>query len=49
MPEAFDADAGHLLGRKPSGHLAWRDELFACVRQPVEITALQRGVERWSP
>ncbi|RYF17875.1 MAG: methyltransferase domain-containing protein [Comamonadaceae bacterium] len=49
MSEAFDADAVHLLGRKPGGYLAWRDELFGCLRQAVEITALQRGVERWSP
>jgi SAM-dependent methyltransferase len=49
LPEAFDANARHLLGRKPSAILAWRDELFGCLRQAVEITALQRGVERWSP
>lgn len=49
MPQAFDADAAHLLGRKPAGYLDWRDELFGCLRQAVEITALQRGVERWSP
>ena len=49
MPDAFDADAVHLLGRKPGGYLEWRNELFGCLRQAVEITALQRGVERWSP
>jgi SAM-dependent methyltransferase len=49
LPEAFDAGATHLLGRKPSAHLAWRNELFGCLRQAVEITALQRGVERWAP
>jgi SAM-dependent methyltransferase len=49
LPEAFDANAMHLLGRKPGGVLAWRDELFGCLRQAVEITALQRGVERWAP
>lgn len=49
LPEAFDAGATHLLGRKPGAILAWRDELFGCLRQAVEITALQRGVERWSP
>lgn len=43
MPEGFDAGASHLLGRKPGGHLAWRDELFGCLGQAVEITALQRG------
>jgi SAM-dependent methyltransferase len=49
LPEAFDTSATHLLGRKPGAILAWRDELFGCLRQAVEITALQRGVERWSP
>jgi hypothetical protein len=49
LPEAFDIGASHLLGRKPGAVLAWRDELFGCLRQAVEITALQRGVERWSP
>lgn len=49
LPAAFDASATHLLGRKPGPVIAWRDELFGCLRQAVEITALQRGVERWSP
>jgi SAM-dependent methyltransferase len=49
LPEAFDANATHLLGRKPGAVLAWRDELFGCLRQAVELTALQRGVERWAP
>lgn len=49
LPEAFDDGAKHLLGRKPTAVLAWRDELFGCLRQAVEITAIQRGVERWSP
>ena len=49
LPEGFDSSANHLLGRKPGGHLAWRDELFGCLRQAIELTALQRGVERWAP
>jgi SAM-dependent methyltransferase len=49
LPDAFDAGASHLLGRKPSGVLEWRNELFGSLRQAVEITAIQRGVERWSP
>ncbi len=49
LPEGFDSGASHLLGRRPGGHLAWRDELFGCLRQAIEITALQRGVERWAP
>jgi SAM-dependent methyltransferase len=49
LPEAFDASATHLLGRRPSSFLAWQSELFGCLRHAVEITALQRGVERWAP
>ena len=49
MPEAFDQHATHLLGRRPGGMLAWEDELFARLREAIEITACQRGVERWEP
>jgi len=49
MPAAFDRQAGHLLGRSVGGALAWEDELFARLREAIEITALQRGVERWAP
>ena len=48
MPQAFDQQAGHLLGRLPGGPLAWEGELFGRLREAVEITACQRGVERWS-
>lgn len=49
LPESFDSGAAHLLGRKPGSYLAWQGELFGCLRQAVEITALQRGVGRWAP
>ena len=48
-PEAFDRQAEHLLGRAPGGIVAWEEDLFGCLRQAVELTALQRGIARWSP
>ena len=49
MPEAFDAQALHLLGSKPTRGDDWRSELFGRLREAVEVTALRRGVERWTP
>jgi hypothetical protein len=49
MPEAFDRQALHLLGARPSRGGAWPTDLFARLREAVELTALQRGVERWIP
>ena len=49
MPDAFDRQAAHLLGRAPAGRRAQQDELFARLREAVEVTACQRGVERWEP
>ena len=48
-PEAFDLQATHLLGRPTGGPLKWEDDLFTRLREAIEITALQRGVERWAP
>lgn len=49
VPDAFDQQAAHLLGRAPGGPLKWEDDLFASLREAVELTALRRGVERWEP
>lgn len=49
MPYAFDGQAQHLPGVKPTRGEGWRGELFARLREAVEVTALQRGVERWMP
>ena len=49
MPAAFDQRAKHLLGHRPSGPLGWEDDLFARLREAIEITACQRGIERWEP
>ncbi len=49
LPDAFDQHAAHLLGRKLTGPLRWEDDLFNRLREAIEVTALQRGVERWQP
>jgi len=49
VPQAFDQQAMHLLGRNLAGPLKWEDDLFSHLREAVELTALQRGVERWAP
>jgi hypothetical protein len=49
LPEAFARQAEHLLGRPIGGVMKWEDDLFARLREAVELTALQRGVERWVP
>jgi SAM-dependent methyltransferase len=48
MPQAFDRQAAHLLGYEPRLGKAWEGELFARLREAIELTALQRGIERWS-
>lgn len=49
LPEAFDRQAGRLLGRPLRGPQHWEQDLFARLREAVELTALHRGVERWAP
>jgi SAM-dependent methyltransferase len=49
MPDAFARQGAHLLGRPVGGPLSWEDDLFTRLCEAVELTALQRGVERWYP
>jgi hypothetical protein len=49
LPVPFDGHAAKLLGRQGGGALAWQSDLFSALRQSVELTAVQRGVERWYP
>jgi len=49
MPDAFDRQASALLGSKLSAGHQWPDRLIGRLREAVELTALQRGVERWRP
>jgi SAM-dependent methyltransferase len=48
MPQAFDRQASLLLGHELTKGKAWEGELFARLREAIELTALQRGIERWS-
>lgn len=47
MPQAFDRQASHLLGHDLQSGKAWEGELFTRLREAIELTALQRGIERW--
>jgi hypothetical protein len=49
LPEPFDRQAQHLLGKPLAAHSAWKSELFSVMREAIEMTAIQRGVERWHP
>ena len=49
MPITFDNQAAHLLGSTSSMSHNKMDELFARFKEAIELTALQRGVERWTP
>ena len=49
MPDAFERQASHLLGTKMASGQQWPDQLISRLREVVEITSLQRGVERWRP
>ena len=49
VPDAFDRQALTLLGRGLTGGACWPDQLLGRLREAVEMTAVQRGVERWRP
>jgi SAM-dependent methyltransferase len=49
MPDAFARHAQQLLGVQPRAGDGWLQSLLARMRQAIEETALQRGVERWTP
>ena len=48
MPDVFDRQASHLLGFKTQVTGARTRELFSRFKEAIEVTALQRGVERWA-
>ena len=48
LPDMFDRQAGHLLGFATQVTGSRTSELFSRFREAVEVTALQRGVERWA-
>lgn len=48
MPDAFDRQASHLLGEATQVNASATNELFSRFKEAIELTALQRGVERWA-
>ena len=49
LTEPFDLQAKHFLGKPLTSSCDWKAELFARLREVVEVTAIQRGVARWAP
>jgi SAM-dependent methyltransferase len=49
MPRPFDQQAEHLMGERLGGLGRWQETLFARLSDAIEMTAVQRGVERWQP
>jgi SAM-dependent methyltransferase len=49
MPLPFDQKAEYLLGERLGVLGRWQETLFARLSDAIEITAVQRGVERWRP
>ena len=46
-PHRFDFETGKLAGA-PLGN-NWENRLFGVVTEAIEVTAIQRGVDRWEP
>jgi SAM-dependent methyltransferase len=49
VPDPFDKQAAHLLGNAVGTGTRWEEAPFCRLREAVEITALQRGLQRWTP
>ena len=49
FPARFEYEAGKLMGNRLFDNANWENRLFATFAEAVEITAIQRGVERWEP
>ena len=49
LTQPFDQQAQHLLGKPLASHGAWKADLFSVMKEAIEMTAIQRGVERWNP
>lgn len=49
LPAPFDAQAEQLLGQPLRATGPWQDLLFTRLREAIETTAMQRGIERWVP
>lgn len=49
LPSTFDRQAEGLAGERLPATGPWTEKLFSRFREAIEFTALQRGIERWSP
>ena len=49
LPNTFDRQAELLTGERLGATGNWQAMLFSRFREAIEFTAMQRGVERWSP
>lgn len=48
-PERFSAESASFAGENITGQTSWPDSLFSVFAEAVEVTAIQRGAERWEP
>jgi SAM-dependent methyltransferase len=48
-PIRFDFEASKLAGRDLTSGRDWENRLFGALSEAVEVTAIQRGVDRWQP
>lgn len=48
-PVRFEYEAGKFSGIAFKNNKTWENTLFANFAEAIEITAIQRGVERWQP
>jgi len=49
FPARFEYEAAKLIGCQKFDKTNWENRLFATFAEAVEITAIQRGVDRWEP
>lgn len=49
LPVPFTQQAEHLVGKRLGSGQGWQETLFAGLSDAIEMTAVQRGVERWRP
>ncbi len=49
FPERFDAEVSAFAGKSITSSVNWPGALFFLFSEAVEVTAIQRGAERWEP
>ena len=48
-PNRFNAETASFAGKDIAGKTQWPGQLFTLFAEAVEVTAIQRGAERWEP